>query len=153
MTTLGIRCSNSDFSFAVLTGTQKDPYLVKNDLVQFPRGFSEPEKLKWFLQELEQLNRKYSIDCWAVKCTESAARKGKPYTSRVGFEAIVSLSAANQGSSNVLSKVKPTIAKDLGLQGNSKALTTDLDHSKIDGLNPKNDKAFDSIVVAWSTLE
>jgi hypothetical protein len=65
---------------------------------------------------------------------------------------MVSLSAAMTGSDNVVRKVKPTIAKDLGLKGRAKSLVEDLDYSKINGLKQKSDKEFEAIVVAWSSL-
>ena len=80
------------------------------------------------------------------------AAKGKAFVARVEFEAMVSLSAANIGSSNVVRKVKPTIAKDLGLPGKAKSLINDLDYSLIDGLADMHQKVFESVVVAWSTL-
>ncbi len=80
------------------------------------------------------------------------ATKGKAYASRVEFEAIVSLSAANIGHTNVARKVKSTIAKDLGLKGRAKSLVEDLDYSLINGLDSRNDKEFEAIVVAWSCL-
>jgi len=152
MTTLGIRCSNTDFSFAVISGSNDSPDLIENKTILYPRGYSAPEKMKWLLQELESLNEKHNIDCWAIKSTETIAAKGKAYASRVEFEAMVSLSAANSGSSNVIRKVKSTIAKDLGLIGKAKALKDDLDYSLIQDLENKTEKEFESIVVAWSTL-
>lgn len=153
MKILGIRCSNNDFSFAVVSGNKKTPHLLETGLVPYPKGYTTPESLKWFLQELEALNARHSIDGWAIKGAEPMAAKGKTYAARVEFEAMVSLSAANAGSSNVVRKVKSTIAKDLGLQGKAKALITDLDYSLIDGLKKMDDKNFESVVVAWSALE
>lgn len=152
MTTLGIRCSNSDYSFAVITGTKGAPNLIESEIVSYPKGYSAPENMKWLLQELDALNKKHGIDCWAIKGVEPMAAKGKVYAARVEFEAMVSLSAANTGSSNVVRKVKPTIAKDLGLVGKAKSLVTDLDYTLINGLKTMNDKEFEAVVVAWSTL-
>ena len=78
--------------------------------------------------------------------------KGKPYAFRVECEAMASLAAANCGSSNVVRKVKPTIAKDLGLPGKAKSLTEKLDHSLVPGLSDMPDKEFEAVVVAWSEL-
>ena len=49
-------------------------------------------------------------------------------------------------------KIKPTIAKDLGLKGRAKSLTEDLDYSKIKDLDKRPVKEFEAIVVAWSCL-
>ena len=152
MKILGIRCSNSDYAYSVVTGTKDLPILEKSQIISFPKGYSPPEIMKWFLQELTTLNKKYSIEKWAIKGAEPMAARDKTYTSRVEFEAMVSLSAANVGSSNVIRKVKPTIAKDLGLIGKAKALINDLDYSLIDGLKEMSPKEFESVVVAWSEL-
>ena len=153
MKILGIRCSNSDYAYAVLTGTKKSPELVASDIISFPKGYSPPEIMKWLLQELESINTKNEISKWVIKGAEPMALRDKAYTSRVEFEAMVSLSAINNGSSNVIRKVKPTIAKDLGLKGTAKALVNDLDYSLIDGLKMMVDKEFESVVAAWSELE
>lgn len=149
---LGIRCSTNDFSFAVLSGNIATPKLHEVQSISFPAKYSQPEKLKWFLDELQELNRKFTISGWAIKGAEPMAAKGKSYADRVELEAMISLSASILGSSNVARKVKPTIAKDLGLKGRAKSLVEDLDFTKIAGLDKKNDKEFEAIVVAWSCL-
>ncbi|AWA90540.1 hypothetical protein D5E87_19765 [Vibrio parahaemolyticus] len=149
---LGIRCSTNDFSFAVLSGKIETPQLLEVQSISFPAKYSQPEKLKWFLDELQELNRKHAISSWAIKGAEPMAAKGKSYADRVELEAMISLSAAILGSSSVVRKVKPTIAKDLGLKGRAKSLVEDLDFTQIAGLDQKNDKEFEAIVVAWSCL-
>jgi len=152
MTILGIRCSTNDYTYAVVSGTVDSPNLSEVATIHFPADYSQPEKLKWLLDELHALNKKHNITTWAIKGAEPMAAKGKSYTVRVEMEAMVSLSAAMTGSDVVVRKVKPTIAKDLGLKGRSKSLIEDLDYSKINGLKLKTDKEFEAIVVAWSSL-
>lgn len=152
MNVLGIRCSTNDYTYAVLSGTVDNPNLSEVATILFPADYSQPEKLKWLLDELIDLNKKHSVTGWAIKGAEPMAAKGKSYAVRVELEAIVSLSASMSGSDVVLRKVKPTIAKDLGLKGRAKSLIEDLDYSKIDGLKQKSDKEFEAIVVAWSSL-
>lgn len=152
MTILGIRCSTTDFTYAVISGDKDTPSLSESRTIPFPANYSQPEKLKWLFDELQTLNRKHEVNCWAVKGAEPMAAKGKSYANRVELEAMVSLSAATLGYDNVVRKVKPTIAKDLGLKGRAKSLSDDLDFSKIAGLDQKSDKEFEAIVVGWSCL-
>ena len=152
MIILGIRCSTNDYTYAMLSGTVDSPNLSEVATIPSPADYSQPEKLKWLLDELQALNKKHSITSWAIKGAEPMAAKGKPYAVRVEMEAMVSLSAAMTGSDIVVRKVKPTIAKDLGLKGRAKSLVEDLDYSKINGLKQKSEKEFEAIVVAWSSL-
>lgn len=152
MPTLGIRCSPNDYTYATLSGTIANPALIEVKTIPFPANYSQPEKLKWYHDELQNLNRKHGIDSWAIKGAEPMATKGGAYADRVELEAMVSLSAGMLGSSNVVRKVKATIAKDLGLKGRAKSLIEELDYTKIHGLNERSDKEFEAIVVAWSCL-
>jgi hypothetical protein len=86
--------------------------LIEVQTIPFPAHYSQPEKLKWLLEELQDLNRKHYIGGWAIKGAEPMATKGKSYAERVELEAIVALSAAMLGKDNVVRKVKPTIAKE-----------------------------------------
>ena len=61
MNVLGIRCSNKDYTFAILTGTKKLPQLLDSETLQYPKGYSKPESLKWLLQEIEGLVTKYDV--------------------------------------------------------------------------------------------
>jgi hypothetical protein len=150
---LGVRCSNTDFAYAVLSGRRNKPVLMDYRLITYPRGYAEPERLRWLLQELDSLNLKHKVDRWAVKRAEMIASKGKAYHERVACEAIVSLSAAKLGNSAVVKKVKVTIAKDLGLSGKASSLTNALDYNAVPGLANQPDKIFEAIVVAWSELD
>jgi hypothetical protein len=152
MPTLGIRCNTTDYTYAVISGSIASPDLIEVKTIKFPANYTQPEKLKWFQDELQNLNRKHGIDGWAIKGTEPMAAKGGTYADRVEIEAMVSLSAAVIGSSNVVRKIKVSIAKDLGLKGRTKSLTDELDYSKVNGLDKMTDKEFEAIVVAWSSL-
>jgi hypothetical protein len=136
----------------VLSGTVDSPTLLEVATVPFPADYSQPEKLKWLLDEFQALNKKHNVTSWAIKGAEPMAAKGRSYAVRVEMEAIVSLSAAMTGSDTVVRKVKPTIAKDLGLKGRAKSLLEDLDYTKINDLKQKSEKEFEAIVVAWSSL-
>ncbi len=152
MKVLGVRCSTTNFSYAVLSGSGESPDVLEVNTISMPSNYSQPEKLKWQFDELQTLNRKHDISRWAIKGAEPMATKGKPYADRVELEAMVSLSAAILGQDDVVRKVKRTIAKDLGLKGKATALVEDLDYSIIDGLDQTSDKEFEAIVVAWSCL-
>lgn len=73
---LGIRCSTNDFSFAVLSGNIETPQLHEVQSISFPAKYSQPERLKWFLDELQELNRKYTISGWAIKGAEPKESMG-----------------------------------------------------------------------------
>ncbi len=153
MNILGVRCSNTDFSFAAVSGTRADPVLHCVGTHPIPKGYAIPDALKWLLQELETLGAKHKISHWVIKGAEPMATRDKTFVSRVEFEAMVSLAAANSGSVNVVRKVKRTIAKDLGLPGKVKALKSDLDISLISGLDQMSEKQFEAVVAAWSALK
>lgn len=154
MKCIGIRCSNSDFSYAILSGRKSDPKLETVDTISFPNGYTRPQSLQWFLLELEELSKKNgTLSVWAIKGTEGMAAKGKEFVERVENEAIVFLHAGNAGASRVVRKVKSTIAKDLGLKGKASALKTDLDTSIIPEFKDAAEKIKDAILIAWSELK
>ena len=97
MAILGIRCSTNDYAFAALTGDIGAPGLEEARTISFPAKYSQPEKLKWLLDELQNINRRHAITEWAIKSAEPMAAKGSAYAERVELEAMVSLSAAMQG--------------------------------------------------------
>ncbi|MBL1212260.1 MAG: hypothetical protein HND52_02780 [Ignavibacteriae bacterium] len=149
---IGLRCSNKDYSFAIVDGNKNSPVLVDSGTIHFPNGFSRPAELKWFYQELDELSRKYKIDKWGIKGAEAMAQKGKLYTSRAENEAIVFLLGANKGNENVFRKVKATIAKDLGCKGKAKYLVTDIDITSVVNYAKTSEKINEAILVAWSCL-
>lgn len=153
MTALGIRCSNKDFAYAVLDGTKSNPSLVAHDIISFPKGYSTPFKLKWLLQELEDMVRRYSIGSIAMKGTEGLAARGKPFVERVECESIVFLAGATTGIKRVRRKIKSSIAKDLGFKGKGRYLNSKLDTSLITSFESLNAKEQEAVIVGWSDLE
>ena len=153
MVLLAIRSSSSDFGYAILTGTQNNPVLIKSDTIQFPKGYSHPDGIHWFKQEIEEISRPYEIEKWVIKGTEPMAMKGKAYVKRIEYEAMIQLCAAEKGNPNVIRKVKSTIAKDLGLPGKPKSLITDLDQTKFPELDGKPEKEWEAMIAGWSELE
>jgi hypothetical protein len=152
MSVLGIRCSNKDYTFAVLTGTKKSPQLIDSQTLPYPKGFSKPESLKWLLQEIEDLITKYKVEKIVMNKFEGKIR-GNTYEDRVEHEAVVYLAASNKGIASVFKKVKGSIAKDLGLKGRAGYLNTSLNTSLIKDFDKHSDKSRDSILAGWSKLE
>lgn len=150
---LGVRCSASDYSFVVLGGTRQGPVVLEKGLVGYPKEYSWGEALNWQYQEFDALIMKHSVIAVVVKGTEPMARKDKSYTARVEREAIVALVAARLGVQNVKRKVKATLAKDLGMKGRAKYLSSDkLDTSLLPGFDDESDKSQEAFLAAWSEM-
>ena len=152
MSCIGFRCSNKDYTYVILTGTKEQPQILSKGTVAFPKGFTRPQELKWFLQEVEELFKKNKITSVAIKSTEAPARKGNTYDERVENEAIILVTAYSFGIKNISKKVKSTIAKDLGLKGKSKYLTSKLELSAFPNYEKETDKMKEAILVAWSSM-
>lgn len=153
MKCIGFRCSNNDFSYAILSGKRATPKLLTSDTIVFPKGYSRQQMLKWFLQELEEISKKQELSIWAIKGAEAIATKGREFVERTENEAMILLHVANVGAEKVVRKVKSTIAKDLGLPGRATSLKTDLDTSLIPEYERAPEKIKDAILVAWSELK
>ena len=153
MTILGVRCSNSDYAYAVLQGNASKPSIVEDNLVSYPPDYKRPKLLRWFYQEMDALFAKHSISTIVIKGAESMATRDRTFVERTEHEAVVMLAAANKGITAIFRKVKPTIAKDLGLKGKAKYLDTKLDKSPIDGFDDRPSKLQEAILAAWSELE
>jgi len=151
MSVLGVRCSNSDFVFAILSGTRSAPNLEQVGGQKFPKGFSTSHRLKWLLQEAELLVQTKDLHAVVIKGTETMASKGNAFVERVEAEAIVFLAAANKGVKPVLRKVKSTIAKNLGFKGRGHYLQS-LDTSPIPNFEGFSEKEKEAIWAAWSEL-
>lgn len=152
MKILGLRCSNNDYTYAVVEGDKEVPKILHNGHEAFPEGFTRARALKWFLQEMDDLLSKHSVSVVAIKCTEPMARKGNPFICRVENEAIIQLASAGKGIKLIPKKTNRTIAKDFGLKGVSKSLTTDLDCSVIQDFQMMDLKLKEAVLVAWSSL-
>lgn len=151
MSVLGIRCSNRDYTFAVLTGTKKSPQLVGSETLPYPEGFSKSESLKWLLREIESLITKYKVKKIVMNKFQGRIR-GNTYEDRIEHEAMVYLAASNQGIIHVFKKVKSSIAKDLGLKGKARYLNTSLNTSLIKDFDNYSGKSQDAILGGWSKL-
>ena len=150
---LGIRCSNTDYSFALLKGKKHAPQLQNVKTASFPKGYTRPSSLRWFFQEIEDYFAKHAgiVEC-IIKGAEPMAQKGSAYSERVEHESMILLTAANSGI-NASRKVKATIAKNLGLTGRAKALVEDLDSSVLTGYDSYSAKEQEAILAAWSGLK
>lgn len=153
MNTLGIRCSTKDFNFSVINGTQDNPNLIDSGTTKFPTGQNDADKLNWFYQEIGGLIKKHAIGGIGIKGVEPMAMKGKNYGARTQVEAMIYLQAAQNGIKYIKTKVKSTIAKDFGLKGKGKYLTSKVDYSKIPDFDNKNQNIQESIQVALSMLK
>lgn len=152
MKILGLRCSPSEFSFAIIEGTQKKPALVDSGRVKVPSGYNHCDLLKWFFQEIGVLITKNSINAIGVKGTEAMGMKGKSYGERMELEAMIFLQAAENGIKYAKRKVNSTIAKDLGLKGKGKYLETQVDYSPFANFVKLPKPIQESIQVAVSML-
>lgn len=151
MKVLGVRCSNLDLTYAILQGNRSGPKLVDAGSVQVPKGFTEPEILRWLRQELAGLFSKHDFAAVGIKRAETSVMRSNSLEQRIALEAIVSLVAAENGCLNVTRKVKATIAKDLGMKGKSKYLAS-FDTSAIHDFGKRNAKEQEAIMVGWSCL-
>ena len=150
---LGIRLSNSDFSFAILEGSRNSPKVSGSKTLLLPKNYCISDKLDWLLKELECLMKTNSIKGVVVKRTETMVKRSNNLESRIKLEAMPYLAAKNCGIKNITEKVKPTIAKDLGLKGKSKYLSTKLDTTIIRDFHKKTPKIQDAILAAWTLLK
>jgi hypothetical protein len=152
MNVLGIRCSNKDFTYVVMSGTRNNPVVHHSDSITFPRNYSKPRSLLWFLREIEHLISKHGVRMIVLKGFEGRTR-GKTYEERVEHEAAVYMAAAMSGVNGIFKKVKSTIAKDLGFKGRGHYLQTSLDTSVIPNYADKSEKEQEAILAAWSELK
>jgi hypothetical protein len=150
MTALGFRCSNQDYTYAVLAGSREQPDLVATESIPFPQGFSRQQCLRWFFHETEALLDRFSVDIVVMKEFEGQ-RRDKSFVARVEHEAMIYLASANCGITGVFKKRKCTIAKDLGLKGQARYLSR-FDTSAIPDFDSLPAKAQEAVLSAWSEL-
>lgn len=153
MKVLGVRCSNTDYSFCLLSGTSTSPKIEEAKHVKYPIGYSEAETLKWLRQEFLTICNEQDLYAVGIKRAETNVKRSNPLEFRIQAEAIVSLVAAEVGCGTVERKVGSTVAKDLGLKGKAKYLQTKLDTSVISGFGGYTAKEQDAILVGWSCME
>lgn len=152
MLVMGVRCSNSDYSYCILSGSRDAPTVEVSQQVSFPKGYSESEILRWLYQEMKTVFRTYTCDAVGIKRPEIVAKRSNALESRLQSGAIVILAAAESGCRAVHRKVKSTIAKDLGLKGKGRYLDSKLDTSAINGFNSYPKKIQEAILIAWSCM-
>ena len=152
MKVLGIRCSNSDFTYAIIDGDKESPEVVMVNRTAFPKNFSEGERLHWFHQELNGILTDSKPDVITLRGPEPMVKRSNALDSRLHNEAIVFLAATANGISSVSKKVSSTIAKDLGLKGKGSYLKTKLDTSPIDNFEGYSTKEKESILAGWSSM-
>ena len=150
---LAIRCSNTDFAYAIVDGTKDSPVLVHCDVTGYPKGYEEHSLFHWFHQEITDLLDTHSPDTLAVKAAETMVKRSGSLETRIRIEGIALMSAAEVGCASAHRKVKSTIAKDLGMKGKGKYLETKLDTSPIPDFDSYNTKQQEAILVGWSCLE
>ena len=151
MSVLGIRCSNTDLAYCVLSGTKNAPVIEAASAISYPRGFSEPEILKWLRQEVTQIFERHQCDKVAIKKPELAVSRSNAIDTRIACEGIVSLAAAESGCMSVDRLVNVSIAKGLGLKGRGKYLQT-MDTSAVAEFDQYTPKIQEAIMVAWSVM-
>jgi hypothetical protein len=152
MTVMGVRCSNSDYTYCILSGTHDTPVVEATAQVSFPKDYSEPELLKWLHQEMSTAFTKHKCDAVGIKKPEATVQRSNALEARIQNDAIVSLAAAEAGCLSVYRKVKATIAKGLGLKGKGKYLETKLDTTAITGFDRYSSKIQEAILVGWSCM-
>lgn len=153
MKVIALRCSNSDFTYAILEGTRTNPTIIASESISFPKGYEEFSLLYWFYQEIVGIISTHRPTTLVVKATEPMVRRSNNLESRIRIEGIALMAAAEAGCASACRKVKATIAKNLGMKGKSKCLETDLDTSLIFGFDSYKEKSQESILAGWSCLE
>lgn len=153
MQILGVRCSNTDYTYCLLSGDAALPKIEAVKHVNYPNGYTEAETLRWLRQEFQTLCRKQSLDAVGIKRAETNVKRSNSLEARIQAEAIVSLVAAESGCQTVKRKVGSTVAKDLGLKGKAKYLQSKLDTSAIPDFGSYSAKEQEAILVAWSCME
>jgi hypothetical protein len=152
MKVMGIRCSNTDYSYCILSGSRDIPVVDATCQVSFPAGYSEVEILRWLHHEMQAIFKAYCCCAVGVKKVEATVKRSNAIDFRIQSEAIVGLAAAEAGCLDVRRKVKASIAKDLGLKGRGKYLETRLDTSPISKFAEYPTKVQEAILIAWSCM-
>jgi hypothetical protein len=150
MNVLGVRCSNKDFTYAILTGTKRAPAQVMLNSLAFPKGFAKAQSLRWLLQEMDGIITANQINKIVIKSSEGLTR-GNTFVDRVEHEAAVQIAGAARGLKGIFKKVKSTIAKDLGQKGRAHYLAH-LDTSSFPDYDSCSEKEQEAILAAWSEL-
>ena len=111
MTTLGVRCSNKDFTYAVLEGSVKTPSLIALETLTIP-PLAESLALHWVIEETTTLIKRHGVNKIVLKASEGG-KAGKAYEARVEFEGAVRAAAGALGLKAAFKKRKVTLAKNI----------------------------------------
>src|SRR5437867_6822555 len=76
---LGLRCSNSDYAYAILEGDAKRPRIIEDKLIAYPADYERTKLLRWFHQEMEGLLGKHPIRRLVIKGAEAMAKIGRAH--------------------------------------------------------------------------
>ena len=153
MKTIALRCSNSDFAYVVLDGTQEKPSIEQCANTAFPKGYEEHSLLYWFYQEITEIMQTHSPDQLVIKAAETMVKRSNSLELRMRIEGIALMVAAEVGCASACRKVKSTIAKDLGMKGKGKYLETKLDTTIISSFDSYKAKQQEAILAGWSCLD
>lgn len=97
MIVIGTRCSNSDYTFCILSGNRDSPIVEETNRVSFPKDYSEPELLNWFYQEVTALFQRTDSDAVVIKKAEGMVKRSNVLETRIQCGAIISLASAQAG--------------------------------------------------------
>lgn len=153
MRIIGFRCSNNDYTFAVLEGTKISPVIVAINTISFPKNYTRPAILQWFYLDLQGLLNRYKPNAIFIKKAEGIAARGKTFVERVGNEAIILLVAGINNIKYVEDRVKSTIARNLGYKGKAHYLKDAFKNSVLEEYENEPEKIKEAILVAWSALK
>ena len=151
MKILGVRCSNLDYTFAVVDGTQEKPNILERKTFPFP-SFERLKTLQWLYKEIEDLIHKYEPRGVMIKRAEFSPQKKTTLFQRVENEAIVLLAVANKNIDYFDDRIKSTIAKKLGYKGKGHYLNNYFINKKLPDLDKESDKIKEAVLVAISGL-
>ena len=75
MKILGVRCSNTDYTFCLLSGDAASPKIEEVKHVNYPKGYTEAETLKWLRQEFQTLCNAQTLDAIGIKRAETNVKR------------------------------------------------------------------------------
>jgi hypothetical protein len=132
-------------------GAGHSPVVEAAEVIAYPKGFSEPEILKWLHQEIAQIFGKHDCNNVAIKKPELGVLRSNSLDIRIECEGVVTLAAAEAGCLSVKRLFNSSIAKGLGLKGKGKYLKT-LDTSPVNNFNTYPPKVQEAIRTGWSGM-
>lgn len=134
-------------------GSKGQPKLIRIIKKPFPLDYSRVQIIDWFLQELDDfIQANDGINEIIIKSPDAMSRRNTAYEERLENQGVAYLAASRNGIRLVTRKVRSTIAKDLGLKGNSREYAA-VDCSQIYTKQSSiSEDERDSILAAWSGL-